>query len=254
MKELLSNRMIVVFHCFYLQTLQDFISISNRLPVGHKLIITTDSNPKKNEILSIFNNSENCPEVYVFENKGRDIYPFIKILKQVDISDAKLILKLHGKKSLYSEYGDDWRKSLFDGLMPSYEGVNKIIDEFSRKSKLGMVGASGSFLSNKEYWGANYNCVKKIVYDATGKITRKNDLGFYAGSMFWIRTDVIKRIIEVIDEQYFEEESGQRDGTYAHAIERAIPIISHKLDYLNFETDLKQRMAYWKCRKRKLKI
>ena len=49
--------------------------------------------------------------------------------------------------------------------------------------------------------------------------------------MFWAKKDVIKDLIENVDDSDFEEEKGQMDGTMAHTIERAIEVVAREKKY-----------------------
>jgi lipopolysaccharide biosynthesis protein len=71
---------------------------------------------------------------------------------------------------------------------------------------------------------------KMFEYD-----TRDDDLGFFAGSMFWVRSDIILQMLPQVDPEGYEPEQGQRDGTLAHALERLVPMVASKLGYLVFE-------------------
>jgi len=70
-----------------------------------------------------------------------------------------------------------------------------------------------------------------ILADKSGFLFDENYL-FPAGTMFWIRAELLKPIITLFEEDQleFEEEKGQKDDTLAHAIERFFGIVCQKND------------------------
>ena len=56
----------------------------------------------------------------------------------------------------------------------------------------------------------------------TGESVADEDLGFVAGSMFWMRGGFLTSLIPQIDLEGFEPEPLEQDGSYAHAVERVI--------------------------------
>jgi len=87
------------------------------------------------------------------------------------------------------------------------------------------LGPSGSYTSNLDYWGSNQKRVADLIHRAIDKNIVNEDLGFFAGSMFWIRALCARKLLPFASSENFESEAGQRDGTFAHVLERAIPMI-----------------------------
>lgn len=54
---------------------------------------------------------------------------------------------------------------------------------------------------------------------------------FTAGSMFWFRPQALENIMQATHQIQFDEESGQDDGTMAHALERVIHSVVEKNGY-----------------------
>lgn len=65
---------------------------------------------------------------------------------------------------------------------------------------------------------------------------------FPAGSMFWAKTDALLPLFKNIKATDFQEEDNQRDGTFAHAIERVLVILaqSRGYDYLQTVNNVKK--------------
>jgi lipopolysaccharide biosynthesis protein len=215
---------VVVCHCHYIEVIDELIDALDRLPDGCEIHITS-SRP---EVLTQFKlrwRRKNVPLFLVgIENWGRDVRPFTFAIQNLKLPDNIPVLKLHGKRSLYSPAGDSWRKDLLQNLLPSEEAINHYIDLFKKNPKLGMLGTPGSYVSNLEYWGSNKNTVKGLLEKHSVELNDE-DLGFYAGTMYWIRSQCAQLTLSDIRIQDFEKEASQRDGTLAHALERSIPMI-----------------------------
>ena len=57
----------------------------------------------------IFSSEINNYQIITSDNRGRDIRPFIKVLSSIYSEGFGNICKLHTKKSLHREDGQNWR-------------------------------------------------------------------------------------------------------------------------------------------------
>ena len=121
--------------------------------------------------------------------------------------------------------GSHWRDHLIDSLLGDETNTKGIIQEFENFPKVGLITAKNCLLDISEVYGSNKVSVIKLM-----KRSKMFGLGlefhFPAGSMYWARATLIKRISEVpVSYLEFDEEKLQDDGTMAHAIERFIGLI-----------------------------
>ncbi|MRG55125.1 hypothetical protein GF108_05950 [Phyllobacterium sp. SYP-B3895] len=215
---------VAICHCHYEEVVDELILILDRLPDGSQVHVTSSNPSVLASFKSGWRRSKVSLDVLATENKGRDVLPFLRVLALLKLPDDIPILKIHGKRSLYSSTGEKWRRDLLNELVPSEAGVQKIVNEFGNSPKLAMIGASGSYVSDLGYWGSNKRQTLKFMRSAGSNPPAAHDLGFYAGTMFWIRSQCANEILSNVDFGQFEKERGQRDGTYAHVLERAIPM------------------------------
>lgn len=198
------------------------------------LIITMRSDVKSATLTRIKSAFNNVFFILV-DNRGRDIRPFIKALKIADGFGYKYICKVHTKKSPHRVDGQKWRESLFDDLLLSSDRVNKIIKKFKDDASLGVVAPANSItdLSIPEInLGNRYWLDKLFIRLDSPEISKNYKTSFPAGSMFWTRKDALEPLTSnLIDEEEFELEAGQLDGTLAHSVERVVGAVVNKQGY-----------------------
>ena len=55
--------------------------------------------------------------------------------------------------------------------------------------------------------------------------------------MFWIRADLLAALVPLVDLDAFEPEPLAKDGTYAHALERLLPMAARRMGWRLGEMD-----------------
>lgn len=230
-----SSDLVVIIHIHYYDGWEDIKQKLLHLNYSFDLIVTVSS---KNDIkyqLFVHDITKNFKHVTILHvpNLGRDVLPFLEVIKLIRNIDYKYILKLHSKKSIHRKDGDLWRTAILNNLIPN---KNNIQDNLLKKLKLfntGIIGPKQDYLKLKVNLAANkgylYNILLKIIKDRieVDLILNKkvNDYGFYSGTMFWTKLDILNNLNkDILSIHKFHREKGQIDGTYAHAIERVISL------------------------------
>ncbi|MEB0120483.1 rhamnan synthesis F family protein [Pseudomonas sp. CCI1.2] len=214
-------RVAVVVHLYYVDLLDEILTYLPGIVEPFDLYVTT---PFEADVSRILNSSATCAAsvtIRVSENRGRDIGPFMSLYLSGVLDGYSAVLKLHSKKSKYSNLGAQWRKSIYDSLMGSSLVIRKTLKLFENQT-VGIVGPHSYYLSNEMFWGANREVVKKIISSIVGGTPRGGtELGFFAGSMFWFAPKAISGVKKLpLSELVFAQENGMQDGTLAHAFER----------------------------------
>ena len=95
------------------------------------------------------------------------------------------------------------------------------IIEIFKKTNIGIIYPEfPNIIKNRINWGYNFKTASSILNQCNIYINLNDFLLFPAGSMMWLKFDAIKQVINYANDDLFQEESGQEDGTTAHAIER----------------------------------
>jgi glycosyltransferase involved in cell wall biosynthesis len=186
------------------------------------------------------------------ENRGRDVLPFLQVLNLIGTQNYTYLCKLHTKKSVEIDNGDAWRKLLYYDLIGSAEIVNENIQRFKNNNKLGIITGKNLILN-----GAHFDLGNQIQLQNLASVCHipfTNDYHFAAGTMFWIRVDLLIPLLSLTENSQllFEKESGQTDHTLAHALERFfgllctnahLEIAESHADYTNLDKKTLEQLA-----------
>lgn len=217
------KRIAVQIHLYFPELITEIISYLNNIPFSFDCYISTSSVEKQKKIQTEFDGkcNSNLNVVEVFENKGRDVLPFLKQMK-ARIDEYDYICHIHSKKSETIEWGDEWRYHLYNNLMGSRDFVMQLFDDFEKDSQLGMVFPEVyPLIQLAARWNGTLDSVKDILRDMNIQCELPREPIFSAGTMFWAKTKAVKPIFELDwDTYHFPGEDGQIDFTPAHAIER----------------------------------
>ena len=110
-------------HIYYTDQLNLLVDCLKNIPYDYDLYVTSDD---KNQDLISKTISQQKPDFNFIsvENVGYDIWPFIKVITDIDLSKYDYLIKLHTKRDMpvtlpcalgngyFVEYGDAWRRNL----------------------------------------------------------------------------------------------------------------------------------------------
>lgn len=156
----------------------------------------------------------------VMPNRGRDIFPFVHLVNAGLFDGYVAVAKIHSKRSLHRSDGDAWRQALIRGILPG-PGTAEKLNAFLGDEGAGLWVADGQHYSGAGWWGANQDRAATLLRRIG--ISPPVAPSFPAGSMYWLKPVILAMIRGLrLDQTLFEPETGQVDGTLAHAFERAI--------------------------------
>jgi rhamnosyltransferase len=233
--ECIANISVAIhLHVFYLDVFEIYLDYLNNIPVDFDLYITTDTLDKKSIIRELIKNSgteKHLKEIFITGNKGRDILPWLGIsdvLGKYDIAGH-----FHTKKTVFAEewLGITWQQDILELLLVP---INKIIDEFSKNSNLGIVipeiptwghikpylpDENGQKIINSslnELWKKSKN-IKEIDFSGLKTIIMPY------GNMFWYRPASLQSFFQIhLTSDDFDPEPLKNDLTIVHFIERIL--------------------------------
>jgi len=230
-EELQKNHSIaVILHLYYVELWDEISAHLQNIKQGFDLYISVPRGIHSEDINAILDEYPNA-HLFDFENRGRDMGPFVEIYKQIAPLKYEYLCKLHSKKSLYFDEGGNWRNDLLTKLLgetgnhqQENNAVDKLLSCFSEQPDVGMIAPKGYLLDLKDYIGSNKDDLKTMAEKLDIKLSLDNP--FIAGSMFWCRAEVLEPILNLdLGIKTFPAEQNQRDGTLAHALERLFALL-----------------------------
>lgn len=216
----------VVLHLYYPELWPQFDDRLKKLPKSaFNLFVTIPK--QKIGLSSAVTKSFPDAEVIPVPNRGRDVLPFLMLMRELRNHKYNWILKLHSKKSPQIEGGSTWLNNILNCLLPTHQHEQTKLLEHLLDHETGIIGPEGYFfkgsnlIRNNERW---LNYCDRYLFDNTGKLV--DDIansGFFAGTMFWLKPSMSSILQPLEKPSLFEAERGQTDSTLAHAIERIMP-------------------------------
>lgn len=217
-----STKIAVIIHLFYPELWDILTDKLDNITQDFDIFVTV---PEKHEGLRLKYKNHKVVMIPV-PNWGRDVLPFLHVMRKVRAAGYEYILKLHSKKSKQISRRDAtyWLRTTIDALLTNKTSVNRILKKLNGSVKI--VGAK-EFAVRMSLGGDM--TLKSRLYKYYPKpvakkiIKNMDEFVFSAGSMFWARADAFDGILSrhiVADD--FELEYGQLWNTLAHFLERDI--------------------------------
>jgi Rhamnan synthesis protein F/Glycosyltransferase WbsX len=213
----------VIVHAYYPELLPEMLALLASWRRPYELHVTAPPD-RAEAIRTCLGRAGGRATLHSFENRGRDILPFLEVARPLAAAGERLFLKLHTKRSLHRVDGEVWRRDILGKLLAP-EAAARITEAMLANARIGIVGPEGHVLSLYSFWGSNRVRVNELAYRMGLPPVEPADLAFVGGSMFWARTSALRPLLDLdLDAADFEPEAGQVDGTLAHAIERAFAL------------------------------
>lgn len=219
-----------IVHAFYVDLVDELAGKLKNLGAEYDLYITA---PKNNpQLLSKLSKTFPNATVIPFINKGRDVLPFIEIIKKILPLNYRYLVKVHTKLSTHMAFGNNWRQDLFEKLLGTPELVKSIKEAFMEDPKLGLLGPEGHVVESRFYMGGNYPILEKLMPRFNYSCQVPENFFFTASTMFWCRPEVFKPFLDV---EFLPDEFGEEpipaDDTLAHGLERFFGLMTTLQDY-----------------------
>lgn len=232
------TRLLVTFHVFYHDQVDYFIDkLKNISGCSWDLVVTYVAHSQKMENkIRRFKSDARFVEV---ENMGYDVWPFIRVIKEVDFLQYDYVLKLHTKS--ISRQGKDrvnsilvngtvWRDLLVDALLKSPSRFQRCLDVFANDPKCGIL-CSYEFCKFIEPLLPEETFLLEEETERIGMEIKSNK--FCAGTIFLARPAALAGLLEIpfTTDMWMGELKSASRGSLGHVYERILSLIVYNAGY-----------------------
>ena len=224
------NHLALFIHGFYLDNLNSILqSIDSRDVPLIDLYVSTPIH-QLYAVASILRR-QRWPRVYLVgvPNRGRDIAPLvIKLLPKALSVGHKAFIKVHTKKSPHLTNGQDWGDHLTKSLL-DHDLIRSLENQLLHNADLALLAPAGTIVPitiQLQNNGRHLTTLQRRFHISGKELLLSS---FVAGTMFAGRLNWLEPLCTIAPQfSCFEPESGQTDGTLAHAIERWVGVLALK--------------------------
>lgn len=210
--------LIVTLHIYHVEIIDEIYEALDNIPIPFDLWVTTSIPSASKVIFAKFQDLTSGMKISIGPNVGRDVAPFLHQLSELKNGRYTAGLKLHTKRSGYSQKGDYWRKRIFSALLPSGPLIQDILERITH-GDAGLIGGSQEYITDVRHWGSNEETYWHLASKLENLMDHELNLEFFAGTMFWFKPSIFSMSSLFPFDGLFVED-GAQDGTAAHAYER----------------------------------
>lgn len=231
-------KIALLMHIYYADQIDYCLNFASNMPEYSDLYLTTT---KQNETIlkkKVSNLMFSKVEVRIVENRGRDMSALFVCCSDILTKGGyDYICCIHDKKSpqVGPLFGRGFRDITFENMLASKQYITNVIGLFERSPFLGYLGFPK--MIGGPYWPVfvnswaspnNFEATKAILKKCNVKvnISETKPPILYA-NVFWCRPQSLKPLYKLnLKYEDFEPEPLPIDGTFSHALERAVTYIA----------------------------
>lgn len=244
-----SLRVALHLHLYHHEMSNEILECLRRTKSRIDLLISVTNQPAAEAVARIFSGwSRGVIDVRIFENRGRDLGPFLTGFGEVILGQYDVVGHLHTKKSAgkptrresltpeFLESISQWKRFLYANLLGGESSMaDTIVQRLSEDQTIGLVFPDDPNLLG---WGENLPYAVDLARRlGIAERLPKTAFNFPVGSMFWARTAALRPLLELgLGWGDFPEEPVPYDGSLLHAIERLLPLVVEGAGFRNTVT------------------
>lgn len=205
------NKKFVIVHAFYLEEAKIIFEKLQAFE-DYDIFLTTPIAEIRDHFGELFEPSRSA--CFFVQNQGRDVLPFLLLLKLLDYSKYTHFVKIHTKRSQHLNDRGRWFRQNIDVLVGNKLITDRIFQCISA-DKSSIYGVE--LLPMQDHLANNRNWLEYLFEQTPDEITAS----FIPGTMFVGTAQFLRKLEqENLHLHKLEDELGQLDGCLVHAVER----------------------------------
>ena len=226
-----NKRLLCHFHLHYTDQIDFFIEkMKNIQEIDWDLIVTTDVEADLEKIKQFKKDAQ----IIHVENRGYDVWPFIQVIKNINLSKYDFILKLH-TKNRNSKGSFEWRNKLVNTVLKNEKTFKCRLKQFEKNKQIGMITSGKWFLLAEGPEAENNEMLEEELVRIGFKTKERH---YAAGTMFIARASIFEflKSDKITKEMFVPATGSHLSGTYAHVYERIISYSAYENGYKIYRT------------------
>lgn len=225
-------RVALVVHVFYPALWPELAACIRNVREPHDLFITYVNEETVREAKAEFPNARfvRC------ENRGYDVWPFLKVLQTLRLEDYGCVVKLHTKRDIDQDMeinrtwlgGAAWRNHLLSFIRSGAQWRRTL--SRLRRPGVGMVADRHLVFgrdTTESRLRATYDRARREIESLSGR-SLKTEGWYVAGTMFAARPEALRPLmLRHYSAEMFDVSSGHDRETFAHVMERMLGLSVH---------------------------
>ncbi len=225
-----NQRVAIHVHLYYPEMVAIFAGYLLTQKFEYDLFLSTTTAANARFLENYFKNIVGGPSqlfIRVVPNRGRDVAPFLIGFKDLFVN-YDLICHLHSKRSPHSGFGEAWLSWTLQHLFGNPGVALACLRHMEKSPDCAVLFPDNYFEVKHVNWGGNEARLTALAEFFGSKIAELPAFAnFSAGSMAWFRASFLERVTNTtLRLSQFEEEKSQVEGTMAHLLERALPLLA----------------------------
>jgi glycosyltransferase involved in cell wall biosynthesis len=214
-------------HFHYTDNIHDFMGALAANDGVYDLFLTTGNEARRGELRRATQGHKGKVTIEIVPNRGRDIGPFIEVLKTHIVGKYDIVGHIHGKRSPHAHslgpnVGEIWRVFLWEHLIgPEVAAADIIVEALRADPALGLVFPEDPNIIG---WDENRPFAEDLARQMGFATPLPQHIDFPVGTMFWARTEAMQPLLRLnLTWEDYPPEPLPVDGSMLHALERLLP-------------------------------
>ncbi|MBN7820450.1 rhamnan synthesis F family protein [Bowmanella yangjiangensis] len=232
------QKVAICLHIYYPDFVDKFLQCLKNFPLNVDVFVACASEEICQDVTRRYSKLKRVGKLQVARvpNRGRNFGPLLVEFGPA-LLEYDLMCHLHSKKSLYSgREQTQWFDYLNQYLFKDKHVVSCLLRLFDEHPELGIYYPTSFWMMPP--WVNHWTCNKPFAKEFEsqwGIDLTQNFISYPVGGMFWARPKALKPLLEkVYKYEDFPAEPLPNDGSWLHALERAVGLLAEKSGYKQF--------------------
>jgi len=213
----IKNRTAIYLHAYHMQHIPEIFDYLKHVNVEFDLVVSTT--PDRFDLVLLSELMSLSPTIFILENRGRDILPFLKLLPYLSNYDS--VCKIHTKRDeqwrgpAQATHSMTWRGHMLKSLLEDAKSSIDLLDTLYCPKDM-LSGATISSMYRQPVGNSTlYNLCRIIQFYGVNLSVKP----FPVGTFFWVKPYNLLWLLKDGYDKLFDKEAGIHGGEIENSFE-----------------------------------